>query len=128
MLFRSFIEEDLKQLMKVSYQDTVTFTPNIQYGKVLRVLSPRDIIIASRIYNGYTKVLKPKLYRFHIILSNIPYFGVKDDEIREELTKMILNNIVVINNMYTHAESNMIFAEIYLNGLDVNNFLLSLYE
>lgn len=121
------IKEDIQELSVISIEDTVPFTPNIQYGKVLEVKSPRDIIIASRIYNGYTKMLKPRLYRFHITLKDIPYFGIHEEQITVHLTTMILDKIVVINNTYTHPESNIIFAEIYLNGIDINRYLLELY-
>jgi hypothetical protein len=122
------VEQDIENLSSVSIDETIPFTPNIQYGKVLEVRSPRDIVIASRIYNGYTKVLKPKLYRFHVTLSNIPYYGIHDENAKQILTKILLNQIVVIQNTYTHPESNIIFAEVFHNGMDVNNFLLNLFD
>lgn len=117
------IEEDIRELSNVSFEHTMPFTPTIKYGKVLKVCSPREIVIASRIYNGYTKLLKPNLYRFHVTLSNIPYFGVKDREAKEKLIAMILNKIVIIENLHTNPESQIMFADIYLADLHVNMLL-----
>ena len=107
----------------ISLEDTIPFTPSVKYGKVLKVCSPREIIIASRIYNGYTKAIKPKLYRFHITLSSVPFFGVKEHEAKQKLITMIMDKIVIIENLYTNPESHIMFADLYLANLHVNTLI-----
>ena len=119
------VEHDIEELSSIAFEDTESFVPKIKYGKVIKVLSPRDIIIACRIYNGYTKVLKPKLYRFNITLSGIPYYGSNEELIHNKLTTMILDKIVVIENIYIHPESNLLYADIYLSKLNINSILLT---
>ena len=65
------VDQDIEMLSSVILEHTVPFVPNIQYGKVLEVYSSTEFLIASRIYNGYTKILRPTLYRFRIRLRGI---------------------------------------------------------
>lgn len=89
------IAHDIHELASVVIEDTIPFLPNIQYGKVLEVYSGSEFLIAARIYNGYTKVLRPQLYRFRIKLRGVSGL-VGDDTLREELASMILDKIVIV--------------------------------
>ena len=89
------IAHDIHELASVVIEDTIPFLPNIQYGKVLEVYSGSEFLIAARIYNGYTKVLRPQLYRFRIKLHGVSGL-MGDDTLREELASMILDKIVIV--------------------------------
>ena len=119
-----YIEEDIHSLSKASIEETIPFSPDIQYGKVLKVINPREIIIASRIYNGYTKILKPKLYRFHIRLYNVPYFDEREGEIKSNLSYLILNKIVLLTDVFMNSNNGTIYANLFINGIHVNDFIL----
>lgn len=118
-----YIEEDVNSLSKVSIEETLPFSPDIQYGKVLKVINPREIVIASRIYNGYTKILKPKLYRFHIRLYHVPYFDEKEEEIKSNLSYLILNKIVLLTDVFMNSNNGILYANVFINGMNVNDIL-----
>lgn len=122
------IQDDIDELKTVTIEQTIPFAPCLQYGKVLKVINSREIILASRIYNGYTKITKPKLYNFNITLNDIPYFGVLDNIMKEKLTSLILNKIVIICNIKIDTESNITFANIYLNNIYINEHLIHVYN
>jgi hypothetical protein len=104
--------EDIQILEEVQKTDTKTFVPNIQYGKVLEIISGTEILVAARIYNGYTKVLGPSLYNFRIRLRNVPYFGIYEECAKNELSALILNKIVLIKNGVFSADG-FIISDIY---------------
>jgi len=117
------IQQDIQDLSTIEFEDTTIFTPNIKYGKVLQVLSPREIVVASRIYNGYTKVLRPKLYRFYIKLSNVKHYDMNENKVKEKLTTMILDKIVVIEKLYIHPDTNIMYADVYLSDIHINKYV-----
>ena len=91
------INEDIQILEAVQTKDdSKTFVPNIQYGKVLEIISGTEFLVVARIYNGYTKVLAPTLYNFRIRLHNVPFFGIYEECAKNELSSLILNQIVLI--------------------------------
>jgi hypothetical protein len=90
--------EDIQILEEVQKIHTNTFVPNIQYGKVLEIISGTEFLVAARIYNGYTKVLAPILYNFRIRLRNVSFFGIYEECAKNELSALILNKIVLIKN------------------------------
>jgi len=91
------INEDIQMLEAVQTKDdSKTFVPNIQYGKVLEIISGTEFLVVARIYNGYTKVLAPILYNFRIRLRNVPFFGIYEECAKNELSSLILNKIVLI--------------------------------
>jgi len=90
------VEEDLRSLEGITMTDTQAFVPNVQYGKVLKILSSTEFILGARIYNGYTKVLGPTLYHFHVRLREVPMAGVFEERASRELELLILNKVVVL--------------------------------
>ena len=62
------IEEGLKD---ASWTTAKPFIPKITYGKVIKVYDGDTITIACRIYNGYSLVESPELYRFPVRLNGI---------------------------------------------------------
>ena len=106
------INEDIQMLEAVQTKDTKTFVPNIQYGKVLEIISGTEFLVAARIYNGYTKVLAPTLYNFRIRLRNVPFFGIYEECAKTELSLLILNKIVLIKRGVFTADG-FIESDIY---------------
>jgi hypothetical protein len=106
-------DDDIMFLQDVKLCDTTMFTPNIQYGKVVRVLSGSELLVAARIYNGYTKVLFPKLYCFRIRLRDVAFFGIHEDAAMEELKRLILDKIVLLTNITT-SNDGFNDAKVYL--------------
>lgn len=106
-------DEDIMFLQDVKLCDTTMFTPNIQYGKVVRVLSGSELLVAARIYNGYTKVLFPKLYCFRIRLRDVSFFGIHEDTATEELKRLVLDKIVLLTNT-SMVTDGFIDAKVYL--------------
>jgi hypothetical protein len=106
------INEDIQMLESVQTKDTKTFVPNIQYGKVLEIISCTEFLVAARIYNGYTKVLAPILYNFRIRLRNVPFFGIYEECAKNELSSLILNKIVLIKRGVSTADG-FIESDVY---------------
>lgn len=104
--------EDIQILEEVQKIHTNTFVPNIQYGKVLEIISGTEFLVAARIYNGYTKVLAPILYNFRIRLRNVSFFGIYEECAKNELSALILNKIVLIKNG-TFSSDGFIESDIY---------------
>lgn len=118
-------DDDIAYLQDVKLCDTSMFTPNIQYGKVIRVLSGSELLVAARMYNGYTKVISPKLYCFRIRLRYVSHFGIYEDMAKEELTKLILDKIVLLTNI-TMSNDGFIDVEMYLLHIHtLKNYLKS---
>lgn len=93
------VDHDIESLLDVTFENTVPFIPNVQYGKVLEVYSSTEFLIASRIYNGYTKVLRPILYRFRIHLRGTESMPDTEDEMCKKLKKLILGKIVILYHL-----------------------------
>lgn len=120
------IPRDIDELLSVNIEDTVEFVPNVQYGKVLQVLSGSECVIASRIYNGYTKVLRPQLYKFRIKLRGVEC-DEHDETMRNELASMILNKIVILYQLTLEPSPQFSYcclgAEVYLGNLHINHMM-----
>lgn len=110
--------DDIQILERVKMTDTKSFVPNIQYGKVLKILSGSEFILAARIYNGYTKVLAPQIYHFHIRLRDIPFFGIYENCAKLELSSLLLDRIVIVKYC-VQANDGFIEADIY--NIDVSD-------
>ncbi len=106
-------DDDIFYLQDVKLCDTAMFTPNIQYGKVVHILSGSELLIAARIYNGYTKVIGPRLYCFQVRMRDVPNFGVYEDTAKEELKRLILDKIVLLTNT-SMVTDGFIDAKVYL--------------
>ena len=118
------IAHDIRELATVVIEDTIPFLPNIQYGKVLEVYSGSEFLIAARIYNGYTKVLRPQLYRFRIKLSGVNL--VDDDVLREDLASMILDKIVILYHLMFDVSLDTVCclgASVYVGNHHINDMM-----
>jgi hypothetical protein len=120
------VSEDMKELEGVDFCETVPFVPAVQYGKVLQINSGSEFVMAARVYNGYTKMLRPKLYRFTIKLRHIPDFKSLDKEkyAIQLLTKMILNKVVHLRKVESTG-TDKLCADVIYEQLYINNYILS---
>lgn len=117
------IDDDISYLLDVKLCDTTMFTPSIQYGKVIHILSGSELLLAARIYNGYTKVLGPKLYCFRIRLRDVSWFGTYEDMAKEELKRLILDKIVLLTHTNMVIDG-FVDAKVYLLHMNhLKNYL-----
>ena len=146
------IQEDLQLLMEATYEDTKPFVPNIQYGKVLGVYPDGSLMLAARIYNGYTKVLAPVLYHINIHLHGVVHPSVvvvadADKPVSERLrdvfcsnrstassvtspseilTTLLLGKIVIVYNVYA-GEHGKLYADVYHDNVHINRHMNHIY-
>jgi len=117
------IDEDIQMLKRAELIDTRPFVPNIKYGKVLHVFDPTRILIAARIYNGYTKVLQPVLYNFTIRLRDVKIVVHDEDRLKEKLKGKILGKIVVLCNISMNHYGE-IDADVVCDKIHINKYIL----
>ena len=117
------IQEDLKYIQQVTIEDTISFVPNLRYGKVLSIEDDgQTIVVASRIYNGYTTVLSPHTYRFSLVIDGI--FVIDRAAAYTRLTQILIDNIVYVPHLYVHPESRNLHAQIYIGDVHVNQWMI----
>ena len=117
------IQEDLKYIQQVTIEDTISFVPNLRYGKVLSIEDDgQTIVVASRIYNGYTTVLSPHTYRFSLVIDGI--FVIDRAAAYTRLAQILIDNIVYVPYLYAHPESGNLHAQIYMNDIHVNQWMI----
>jgi len=118
----------LEELKNVDYHDTHPFVPPIHSGKVVKVYDGDTITIASK----YPGVTDSPLYRFSVRLNGIDSaeikgktFAEKEQAIlaRDALSKLILNQIVVLKNLSTEKYGR-ILADVYLDDVHINQWML----
>jgi len=110
-----------------TYLNTSPFVPQIKYGKVLKVCDGHTIIISAQMPHHMVSI-----FRFSVCLRGIdsPKFNTpnpfeKHAAIlsRDALNSLLYDNIVILQNV--SAEKNgRIVADIYLNDLHVNKWML----
>ena len=123
------IEEGLKG---ASWATTKPFIPKITYGKVIKVYDGDTITIACRIYNGYSLVEPPELYRFSVRLNGIDSPEMKSRHENEKklahvsqeaLSNLIFGKIVTLQNV-SMEKYGRVLADVYLGSLNVNQWML----
>ena len=123
------IEEGLKG---ASWTTSKPFIPKITYGKVIKVYDGDTITIACRIYNGYSSVEPPELYRFSVRLNGIDSPEMKSRHENEKklahvsqeaLSNLIFGKIVTLQNI-SMEKYGRVLADVYLGSLNVNQWML----
>ena len=123
------IEEGLKG---ASWTTSKPFIPKITYGKVIKVYDGDTITIACRIYNGYSLVESPELYRFPVRLNGIDSPEMKSHHENEKklahvsqeaLSNLIFGKIVTLQNV-SMEKYGRVLADVYLGSLNVNQWML----
>lgn len=111
----------------IDLKDTIVFVPPIEKGVVIKVYDGDTITIAAKL-----PYPESPLYRFSVRLNGIdcPEIKGKNESekecakiARDTIEKMLLNKIVILKNIQ-HEKYGRILADVYLNDLHVNNYLL----
>jgi len=119
--------DDTIEFENISYTDTIPFIAPISSGKVVKVYDGDTITIASKL--PYSE---SEMYRFSVRLNGIDcpeIRGKTEDEkecaqlAKEELTKLLMDNIVELKNLQTEKYGR-ILADVYINGLHINNHMI----
>jgi len=111
----------------IKWEDTVEFTFPINSGQVIKVYDGDTITIASKLpFND------SPLYRLSVRLNGIDTPEIKSKiedekscskEVRDELSKLILNKEVQLKNIKSEKYGR-ILADVYLNDLHINEWLI----
>jgi micrococcal nuclease len=118
----------LEELLSVTVKDTKPFTFPLTEGKVLKVYDGDTITIASKLpYDA------SPFYRFSVRLAGIDSPEIKGKtehekkmaiDSRDALDKLINGKIVRLENIKSEKYGRVL-AEVYLNDLNVNNWMLN---
>jgi len=112
----------------INYADTVPFTFPIESGTVVKVYDGDTITIAAKMPYNY----ESPLYRFSVRLSGIDTAEMKGRSADEkeaarrakvELEKLVMNKVVSLKNVQ-NEKYGRILADVYLDGLNVNQWLI----
>lgn len=119
---------DISYLKKISYNDTIPFIPLVEYGKVIKVYDGDTITIASKLpFND------SPIYRFSVRLAGIDSPEIKGQSLteknlaiksRDALHKLIYGKVVELRN-HSKEKYGRLLADIYLNGIHVNQWMLN---
>jgi len=125
---KSFYDStELLKLNNINWKDTIPFVPPINNGYCIKVYDGDTITIASKL--PYPESC---LYRFSVRLNGIDCPEIKSlnktekecaQIARDELSKLILNKIVILKNVETEKYGR-ILADVYLDDLHLNKYML----
>ena len=113
---------------KITISDTSKFILKITEGQVIKIANNYSFLIAATLPFDSSKTL----YRFIIKFNNIDIPNRLDsyDEnsisklATNELTNLLLNKIVTLKNL-VHEKYDIIYADVYLDELCVNDWLIT---
>ena len=117
---------DLSYLNGITYDQTISFIPQITYCKVIKVYDGDTITIATRL-PGNTSV-----YRFSVRLDGIdtPEIKTKNPReheravfVRDQLHSLVYGKIVLLKNL-SIEKYGRILADVYLDDLNVNEYMV----
>ena len=117
---------DLSYLNGITYDQTISFIPQITYCKVIKVYDGDTITIATRL-PGNTSV-----YRFSVRLDGIDTPEIKSKNpreheravvVRDQLHSLVYGKIVLLKNL-SIEKYGRILADVYLDDLHVNQYMI----
>lgn len=115
-----------KNLTNIDYNDTITFIPNINKCKVIKVYDGDTITIGTFLNND------KQCYRFSVRLNGIdcPEIKSKNEKekesailSRDKLSEQILNKIVVLKNISTEKYGRLL-ADVVYENININQWML----
>tara|TARA_E500000178_G_C16993941_1_gene742207 strand:- start:1440 stop:1868 length:429 start_codon:yes stop_codon:yes gene_type:complete len=115
-----------KNLNTINYNDTVTFIPNIDKCKVIKVYDGDTITVATFLNND------KQCYRFSVRLNGIdsPEIKSKNENekkaaqlSRDKLSEQILNKIIVLKNISIEKYGRLL-ADVLYNNTNMNKWML----
>jgi micrococcal nuclease len=121
------MDNQINQNKIIKWEDTIEFTFPINSGQVIKVYDGDTITIASKL-----PFENSPLYRLSVRLNGIdtPEIKTKNEEekicakeVRDELTKMILNKEIQLKNIKSEKYGR-ILADVYLDNIFINEWLI----
>ena len=115
-----------KNLTNIDYNDAITFIPNINKCKVIKVYDGDTITIGTFLNND------KQCYRFSVRLNGIdcPEIKSKNEKekesailSRDKLSEQILNKIVVLKNISIEKYGRLL-ADVLYNNTNMNKWML----
>lgn len=115
-----------KNLTNIDYNDAITFIPNINKCKVIKVYDGDTITIGTFLNND------KQCYRFSVRLNGIdcPEIKSKNEKekesailSRDKLSEQILNKIVVLKNISTEKYGRLL-ADVVYENININQWML----
>ena len=119
---------NMQYLENIQYDNTVSFVPPIQYGKVIKVYDGDTFTVASKLVNNEFPI-----YRFSVRLRNVDAPEIRGGslhekelalESRDALHQLLFGRIVRLKNISTEKYGR-ILADVYIDELHVNKWLLA---
>uniref|UniRef100_A0A6C0HRM7 TNase-like domain-containing protein n=1 Tax=viral metagenome TaxID=1070528 RepID=A0A6C0HRM7_9ZZZZ len=111
----------------ISWEDTIPFVAPITGGRVIKVYDGDTITVASKLPYDSSPV-----YRFSVRLNGIdtPEIKSKNEEAktlakkaRDELTKLIINKEVTLENVQTEKYGRVL-ADVHCEGVHLNEWMV----
>jgi hypothetical protein len=110
----------------ITFKDTVSFTINITEGYVINISNDYSILVASKL-----PFIDSPLYRFIIKFNNLntpDILGRYDERgvanmLQKVLANLLLNKVVTLSNLKFN-KYNVIYADVYVKNLCVNNWII----
>lgn len=115
-----------------TYEGVQPFIPVIKTGKIVKVYDGDTVTISARIY--ITETQTTKLFRFNVRLRGIdsPEIKTKNDkerilgiEARDGLRKLIMNEIVTLENVDYDKYGRILADVITKEGVNASDWMLS---
>ena len=120
-------DDDIEYLVNVVYENTVSFVPPINVGKVIRVYDGDTFTMISKLPHTAGPI-----YRFSVRMKGIDSPEIKgkttnEKELakksRDALSKLILGKIVILKNVSTEKYGR-ILADVYIGDLCINEWMV----
>ena len=106
----------------LTYADTVPYIPPLQSGRVIKVYDGDTVTIGT--------LLGEKAYRFSVRMRGIDCYEMKGPHAdkakcaRDELSELVFHKVVTLKEV-GYDKYGRILAEIYMNDLHVNQWMLT---
>ena len=120
-------DDDIEYLVNVVYENTVSFVPPINVGKVIKVYDGDTFTMISKLPHT-----EGPIYRFSVRMKGIDSPEIKgktsnEKELakksRDALSNIILGKIVILKNVSTEKYGR-ILADVYIRDICVNEWML----
>ena len=114
------------ELNNANWDNTPSFSPDVKYGKVIKVYDGDTITIASKPYKDYP------IYRFSVRLNGIdtPELKTKNENekkhaiiARDALHERIFGKYVELKNV-SYEKYGRLLADVYLDDENLNDWLI----
>ena len=125
------LEFDTLNTTPLDLNNTKKYSPDIHYGKVIKVYDGDTITIATQLYNG-SVVPKKEMYRFSVRLNGIDTPEIKTSNVaehtlaiiaRDALSTLVMGKVVRLDNI-SYDKYGRLLCDVFLGDLDVCKWML----